>query len=495
MRTSLTHPIAIAEVRPAIGSGTIGITFCPGKVQHNSRSGPWERDLSADLNAIAAWNAAAVVSLVEEHELQDLQVEGLGQQVRARHMCWYHMPIRDVSVPSPAFEDAWHIVGQDLRSMLRNGANVLVHCKGGLGRAGTIAARLLVELGWDAIDAIHEVRRVRPGAIETSAQEEHVLKTKPLTEIQPSSESTSLRDRAMGTMLGLAVGDAIGTTLEFTPRDAVAKVTDVTGGGPFRLKPGEWTDDTSMALALMDSLLVDPSLNERDLMERFSAWYENGSYSPTGRCFDIGVTTRQALAEWRKTNDPIAGPTSASSAGNGSLMRLAPVAVRHWRDRETLIDTAARQSKTTHGATESVAACLALAELLADAIQGLPGTALLRERSCDYAGAIGAIMVGSWRFKHRDQIRSSGYVAHSLEAAMWCVGRTANFRDAVLLAANLGDDADTTAAITGQLAGAIYGASAIPSGWLAKLAWRDRIVSTTNALFDAGNLVASEGSN
>jgi ADP-ribosyl-[dinitrogen reductase] hydrolase len=163
------------------------------------------------------------------------------------------------------------------------------------------------------------------------------------------------------------------------------------------------------------------------------------------------------------------------SAGNGSLMRLAPAAIRHWQDRAKLRDVAARQSRTTHGAPEAVDACIAFAEVLADAIAGYPRSQVLRVRDYPYAGQIGAIMAGSWRGKRRSEIRSSGYVAHSLEAALWCVGRTTCFANAVLLAANLGDDADTTAAITGQLAGALYGARGIPDKWLEKLAWREKI--------------------
>jgi len=210
-------------------------------------------------------------------------------------------------------------------------------------------------------------------------------------------------------------------------------------------------------------------------MQRFVAWHERGEYACTGSCFDIGIATRAALQRFKQTGDPVAGSTDPMSAGNGSLMRLAPAAIRHWQDRAKLRDVAARQSRTTHGAPEAVDACIAFAEVLADAIAGYPRSQVLRVRDYPYAGQIGAIMAGSWRGKRRSEIRSSGYVAHSLEAALWCVGRTTCFADAVLLAANLGDDADTTAAITGQLAGALYGAGGIPDKWLEKLGWREKI--------------------
>lgn len=299
---------------------------------------------------------------------------------------------------------------------------------------------------------------------------------------QPHPDPT--RDRAIGALLGLAIGDAVGTTLEFSRRDSEPPLTDMVGGGPFGLEAGEWTDDTSMALALADSLLVCADLDEADLMRRFVSWMDHGEYSVLDRCFDIGVTTRQALARWKSNGDPVAGSTALDTAGNGSLMRLAPVAVLHWRNRTRLHDVAARQSAVTHAAPEAVDACVAFADVLADAIAGLPLDTVLRDRAEPYAGTIAAIMRGSWRGKQRDDIRSSGYVAHSLEAALWCVARTTNFAEAVLLAANLGDDADTTAAITGQLAGAHYGVTGIPVRWLERLAWRERITDLAEGLSD-----------
>lgn len=481
-RTSHTHPLQIAEIRLSHQLGAVGLTFCPGKIQPLALTGSWNRDLGIDLQAVREWGAAAIVTLVEAEELHALQVSGIGDAARALHLTWYHLPIRDVSVPSAEFEAAWVSAGAELRQILANGFNVLVHCKGGLGRAGMIAARLLVELGSEPGPAIAAVRRVRPGAIETASQVAHVMALSAAPVPQPGTSPAAIRDRAIDALLGLAAGDALGTTLEFKARDTYAPLTDIVGGGPFRLKPGEWTDDTSMALALADTLAEGSDLDERALMERFVRWADEGAYSSTGRCFDIGNTVRAALNRFKHTGDPIAGATDKMSAGNGSLMRLAPVAIRFWQDRGTLRDAAARQSRTTHGAAEAVDACVAYAELLADAIAGKPPVEVLAPRTADYTGQIGPIMAGSWRGKRRDQIHASGYVAHSLEAALWSVGRSSSFTDAVLAAANLGGDADTTAAIAGQLAGALYGASAIPEGWLMKLAWRERIAAAADVL-------------
>ena len=167
-------------------------------------------------------------------------------------------------------------------------------------------------------------------------------------------DNFKLHDRAIGSVLGLAVGDALGATLEFSLRDQYPLLTEIVGGGPFELKAGQWTDDTSMALALAESLLSCRGLEETDLMNRFLDWHQTGAYSCNGKCFDIGNTTRDALMRFKETGDPVAGNTSTQSAGNGSLMRLSPVVVRYFHDRPAMADAARRQSMVTHGATEAV---------------------------------------------------------------------------------------------------------------------------------------------
>lgn len=295
-----------------------------------------------------------------------------------------------------------------------------------------------------------------------------------------------LQDRAIGCLVGLATGDALGTTLEFSARDALPPLTDMVGGGPFLLPAGTWTDDTSMALALADTLIFRGEMDPRDLMSRFVNWWRWGEYSATGECFDIGITTRTALALFEDGGDAIAGSTDPHSAGNGSLMRLAPVAIWGVQAGEEAMREAARlQSSTTHGALQCLNACEGYALILRAAIQGAPFEEAVKAAAIIGDETIDSIFAGGWKGKSRDEIQSSGYVAHSLEAALWCVDQTANFHDAVLLAANLGDDADTTAAITGQLAGALYGASSIPADWRGKLAWHDEVVEKALALLNA----------
>ncbi len=177
-RTSQTHPLQIAEVRASQSHGRIGITFCPGKHDRAARTGAWARDLSVDLDVVAAWGARLVLTLNEPAELAALKVPHLGEEIRSRGIDWRHLPIGDYSVPNEAFEKQWETDGRDIRALLRGGGDVLVHCKGGLGRAGMIAARLLVELGMTPQGAIREVRRVRQGAIETLGQLAVVRRTK-----------------------------------------------------------------------------------------------------------------------------------------------------------------------------------------------------------------------------------------------------------------------------------------------------------------------------
>ncbi len=298
-----------------------------------------------------------------------------------------------------------------------------------------------------------------------------------------------LRDRARGALLGLAVGDAVGTTLEFSTRDSYPPLTDMVGGGPFGLKPGQWTDDTSMALALADSLVTCGRLDTFDLAERFVSWMRDGEYSATGTCFDIGNATRDALLGYLRDGEPLAGSTDPHSAGNGSLMRLAPVAIRGLRTEEGDMRAAARlQSRVTHGAIACLDACESWALALRSAMEGagFDDACAAAARVSPDDPAVAAVLRGDWRDKSREAIASSGYVVHSLEASFWCVSQGGSFADMVLRAANLGDDADTTAAITGQLAGALHGASGIPTEWLEKLAWRERIIELADGLLDDG---------
>ncbi len=303
----------------------------------------------------------------------------------------------------------------------------------------------------------------------------------------------AVRDRFRGCLLGLAAGDALGTTLEFRSPGTFDPIDDMVGGGPFDLQPGQWTDDTSMALCLATSLLECGGFDPMDQMERYTRWVGEGYLSSTGTCFDFGRTVARALAKFIRYHDPYSGSTDPDTAGNGSLMRLAPVPMWFAGDAAEAIDRAADSSRTTHAAHEAVDACRYYAGLLVGALRGVDKHTLLSPRYCPIEGfwerdplvhEIDRVAAGSFRFLDPPDIKGTGYVVDALEAALWAFDRSEGFREGALLAVNLGDDADTTGAIYGQLAGAHYGAEAIPATWRTKLTMLAEITTLADQLHD-----------
>jgi ADP-ribosyl-[dinitrogen reductase] hydrolase len=292
------------------------------------------------------------------------------------------------------------------------------------------------------------------------------------------------QDRYRGCLLGLAVGDAVGTAVEFRPRGSFAPLTDMVGGGPFALLPGQWTDDTSMALCLAASLLDADGFDAEDQLRRYLRWRDEGYMSSNGRCFDIGRTIDDALRRYEESGEVLAGSDHPHAAGNGCIMRLAPVPMFYAADREQAVHYAAESARTTHGAAECLDACRLLAAMLCDAFEGADKESILHGQAGLMLSepAIAEIAEGGYMDKPAEAIRGSGYVVECLEAALWCFHRTDSFEAAVLAAANLGDDADTTAAVCGQLAGAHYGIAGIPGRWLQKLAARSMIEQMAMAL-------------
>ncbi|NNJ25446.1 ADP-ribosylglycohydrolase family protein [Alienimonas chondri] len=302
-----------------------------------------------------------------------------------------------------------------------------------------------------------------------------------------SAPQNAAADRFRGCLLGLAVGDAVGTTVEFKPRGSFEPVTDMTGGGPFGLEPGQWTDDTSMALCLADSLLACGGMDPKDQLDRYLRWSEQGERSSNGRCFDIGNTVGDALLRYQNTGDPAAGSTAWDSAGNGSIMRLAPVPMWFFPDEAAAVRAAGESSRTTHGAEECVDACRLLGLILCRALAGASKQDVLADAPDVVAApAIRQIAAGCYFEKAEDQIQGSGYVVESLEAALWCFHQTDSYEAAILKAANLGRDADTTAAICGQVAGAYYGESGIPAAWRERITLGDEIAVLADRLRIAG---------
>ncbi len=301
-------------------------------------------------------------------------------------------------------------------------------------------------------------------------------------------------DRQRGCLYGLAIGDALGAAIEFQPPGTFEPVNDYRAGGPHGLAPGEWTDDTSMALALADSIAtVGWDLN--DQAKGYVAWWRTGAYSVNGTCFDIGNTTVAALRRFERTGDANAsGDSSPRASGNGSIMRLAPVPI-HFLDAFNQIDRftklAAESSLPTHASPQCLSACRYMAIVLAGLMQGLDREevlsptweALQRLRELEpLHSEVDAVAAGSFRNNEPPNIKGSGYVVKSLEAALWAFHNAHDFREAVLNSVNLGDDSDTTGAVCGQLAGAYWGTAGIPEEWLEGLANREMIEKALGGL-------------
>lgn len=296
------------------------------------------------------------------------------------------------------------------------------------------------------------------------------------------------KDRKRGCLFGLAIGDALGAAVEFSRPGTFEPVTDYRGGGPHGLGPGEWTDDTSMALALGESI-VKKGWDLKDQAERYVAWWRTGAYSVNGRCFDIGNATSSALSRFEETGDPrSSGSTHERSSGNGGIMRIAPVPIYYAEllesNLEELIRLAAESSLVTHASPQCLSAARYFALVLAGLILGEQREEVLSpnwwalerlESKAPLHEEVRAVARGSFRASGPPEIRGGGYVVKSLEAALWAFHDASGFEEAVLKAVNLGDDADTTGAVCGQLAGAFWGESGIPSHLLEGLAKREMI--------------------
>lgn len=316
------------------------------------------------------------------------------------------------------------------------------------------------------------------------------------------------QQRYIACLMGLAVGDALGVPGEFKPRGSYPKITEMIGGGPFRLKPGEWTDDTSMALCIGKSLIDKGELSPPDVMEKFWNWVEAGYMSSNGRMFDIGDTTSEALCYYRKHgNNSLAGletSTDNKKSGNGSIMRLAPVPMFFKDDHceAAWMDMAVMSSMLTHGSLNCMGSCAYLSRLICGALNGMSKEEILNPdffmknefvqgvlnntHKQDFTPEVIDIAMGAYKTKTIDEIKSTGYVIHTLEAAVWCFHTTDSFEEGCIKAVNLGEDTDTVGAVYGQLAGAYYGitpSNGIPARWLDKIVLHDIIIDVADKLY------------
>ncbi len=494
---SVNSPLRIDAVRLKSG-GEIGITICPGKKIIGGLTGDSDRDLEADIQAITEWAPDAVVTLMEQKEFRLLQVPKLGEKVEQAGIEWHHLPIRDVDVPNEDFENLWVYSGHRLRSALAAGRKVLIHCRGGLGRSGMIAARLLVEMGEGPTDAIGRVRSARRGAIETPEQAEHVLKAAP-------PRDAMLLDRVLGCLLGGAVGDAMGYAVEFHrwPQikarfgaDGIAE--PVVNNGKINV-----SDDTQMTLFTLEGLVRSKQAVQRhdigaiisNIRLAYLDWLYTqgehiGNWKPTGgiakdsrlrRQMAPGTTCLSALRNGG--NGSIENPLN-NSKGCGGVMRVAPIGLlAGWTPVEAA-ELAARAAALTHGHCSGYLSAGAMAAILrltrdgielAEAAQQARGIISNRKGAGDTVAGIDAALAAArgGHQDHRKTIDSLGdggwFGDDALAIGLYSAIAGQSFPQVLSIAANHDGDSDSTASIAGQLYGASKGLADLPNAWIRRL--------------------------
>jgi ADP-ribosylglycohydrolase/protein-tyrosine phosphatase len=505
MRTSLSHPLKIAELEVPDVPGRLGLTFCPGKRQAAAATGAWNRDLELDLNEVAGWGATTVVTLMEADELAQLGVAGLGEAVQARGLAWHHLPIPDAEVPDEAWERRWAEAGAELRARLARGERVVLHCKGGLGRTGTVAARLLVERGVPVEDAIRAVRAVRPSAIETAVQEAHVRAAR------PCRTTLDLLARVRGCLLGGACGDALGAPVEFMQLAEIRQRYGPQGIVDFDRaygRVGAITDDTQMTLFTAEGL-IRACVRDRlrgvcsypmVVHHAYVRWLLTQGEEPGNpeiwRARDGWLIRTEALWSRRAPgNTCLAALRSVSTLGHsarndskgcGGVMRMAPAGLVGWALGDPF-RLGMELAHLTHGHPSGYLAAGYLAAVLAAIARGAHLTGALEAADVALASheGRGEVEVAVARARRlavrgrRDVVPrdlGQGWVAEeALAVAVWCALAAHGPEDAIILAANHDGDSDSTASIAGQIVGALHGPSVLPTRWLERLELRDEI--------------------
>ena len=302
-----------------------------------------------------------------------------------------------------------------------------------------------------------------------------------------------MKNRFEGTLLGLAIGDALGAPVEFNKPDNFIPVNDFVGGGTFNLNPGEFTDDTSLALCLAESLSRCKGFDAKDQMETYWKWFVDGHLSVGEKAVGVGQTTMRAILTFKKTGEPFSAVTNPRSAGNGSIMRLAPVPLYFSDDAVLAVKMSGESSRTTHPLQITIDACKYFGGLIWGALNGVDKKELLSGYYSPVNGyfddnemseELRPVAEGSFKIKNPPEIIGAGYVVQSLEAALWAFYNSDSYEEGVLKAVNLGNDADTTGAICGQLAGAYYGLDGIPDRFKDKIVMKELILSYAEGLYD-----------
>lgn len=469
-----------------VGNGHLGLTLCPGKKGDSVFGAGWDRDLDIDLDAIKAWGAQAVVTLVEDSELELLSVTGLGDATRARGMDWHHFPIPDLDVPTPKAKAHWRQLAPRLHSILETGGRVLVHCRGGLGRAGTVAALLLVDRGHPAGEAMALVRAARSGAIETPVQERFVRD-------YARHDGLSLI-RLHASLLGGAIGDSLGADIEFL------SLTEIRRRFPTGISElpihmglhGAITDDTQMTLFTVEGIIRaqvrgilkgichPPSVIHHALLR----WFKTQGGKPQVQTDDVGLVNDPRLRVCRAPGNTCLSSLAASahfgdparnnSKGCGTIMRVAPIGLMF--PREQVRAMAIETSALTHGHPTGQLAAAAWAEMLADVTAGADLEESATRTAETYArlteGEETARAIQAALRAPRDgsgetvESLGGGWIAEeALSIALYACLAGGSFEEALLIAATHGGDSDSTAAVAGNMLGLLDPAAVLQHRW------------------------------
>ena len=502
-KTSESDPLRIAVVSLDGVRGRIGLTFCPGKKQQNSMTGPWDRDLEVDLKTIQSFGAAALVTLMEDHELREVGVpsDQLEAGAAAHGIEWHHLPICDVSIPDEHFEILWVYSGSRLWKLLCQGRNIVIHCRGGLGRTGMVGARLLVELGLEPDAAIRRVRAARPGSIETPAQEQHVQRCR---KVAPPGTEPSHAERFLGCLLGGAVGDAFGYAVEFS------SISDIcTKFGPVGIREPSLTDgklvvsdDTQMTLFTLEGILKGlegPPPSTETIVESIRLSYLDwlGTQGETIRNPRKSESWLAHCPEMRAWRAP--GMTCLSSLrhgghgtvkehindskGCGGAMRSAPIGLFRRFDPKQAFELGARSAAITHGHRSgylSAGMVSAIVRYLMDGMDihvAMEASMQILNEWDGHEETLQAVTkalrsASSGSKDHPTTIHSigGGWVGEeALAIALYAVLVGESYIEAVRIASNHDGDSDSTASIAGQIWGALKRLTEIPHEWITKL--------------------------
>lgn len=527
-KTSQSHPLKIDPVSIRDGRGVIGLTFCPGKKHEGLYSGAWNRDLCADLGVIQSFGAKTLVTLMESTELDEVNVPVslLGSWAREFGLEWHHLPIKDVHVPDDRFEDLWTYSGLRLRSALARGENIVIHCRGGLGRTGTVAGRLLVEFGDAPETAIKKIRAARQGSIETGAQEKYVQNCRPVAfaRVQRSQE-----ERLLACLLGGAIGDAFGYEVEFKSLHDIRERFGENGIRSPVLHDGKLivSDDTQMTLFTLEGLLGSRPKDKQSaiissIRQAYLRWLDTQRLgSPTATADTPGWLAHQPEMHVRRApgNTCLSALASGgegtmskpinNSKGCGGVMRVAPIGlISPMGDAGAAFELAAESAALTHGHPSgylSAGVAASIVRLLVDGVnlntqpRSYHGRGAI-EQSCGHllafpgheetlaavSGAVACAAKGLDKnsFLGTEAETGSGFRCHAeavetlgggwvgeeaLAIALYAVLSAASFVEALSIAANHSGDSDSTASIAGQFWGAMNGLGGIPHDWVTSL--------------------------